>query len=426
VSQTNRIVLLILGGLLLVGIAWYSVWFFENFERHEREVRSDISPQARKNRLLAAEHFLVRLGRKAESRAGRGFLSELPPAGDTLYISRLSSSISEEKYQSLIQWIESGGHLILDTAELWENDAEDNLLLRHFGAELDDEWELENKDLEATITEDDEEAESIKNGEAVAEEDERKEDDECVPCEVEENLIVTIPSDSSDRPVQMEVDPYLWLRDRSGEANWRVSSRKGAHILEYKSGQGLITLLSDGGIFHNDRIGEQDHAFLLAMLTEDADKVWFLFSSDMPSLPVLLWQRFPFLVSCVLILLLLGGWRLSTGRSGPLLFPRAGERRNLLEHVEATAQYGWRTNRSQQLFINNRDTIEQAWRRRHPGLNRMERTMRCEWIGEKSGLSASAVERVLYGEFSAEEDFIRASSVLQRLAASLHIKQEKQ
>ena len=163
---------------------------------------------------------------------------------------------------------------------------------------------------------------------------------------------------------------------------------------------------------------------VLAMLTENADKVWFLYSSDMPSLPVLLWQRFPFLVSCALILLLLGGWRLAGGRSGPLLASRASERRNLLEHVEATAQYGWRTNRSQQLFISNRDTIEQAWRKRHPGLNSMEKIARCTWIGEKSGLAASTVERVLYGEFTAEEDFIRASSVLQRLAARLQNKQE--
>lgn len=422
-SQTNRIVLILLGGLLLIATAWYSIWFFDNFERHEREIRSDVSPQARKNRLLAAEHFLLRIGRSAESRGGRGFFSELPPPGDTLYISRLSSNISEQKYLSLIEWIESGGHLIIDMGELWDEDTDENFILNHFRVELEDQWELDNKNLEDSKTADNSNGESTKNGEAVEDEEE---DEECIPCESEERIVVTIPLSGKNRFIQMEIDPYLHLRDKSGDADWRVSSDNGAHILEFKSGQGTLTLLSDGGIFHNDRIGEQDHAFLLNMLTEGADKVWFLYSSDMPSLPVLLWQRFPFLVSCALILLLLGGWRLSTGGSGPLLAPRAGERRNLLEHVEATAQYGWRTNRSQQLFIDNRDTLEQAWRRRHPGLNSMEQTKRCEWIGEKTGLTTSAVERVLYGEFSAEEDFIRASSVLQRLAASLHSKQEKQ
>ncbi len=416
-SQTNRIVLILLGGLLLAGITWYAVWFYNNFESYEKEIRSDESPEARRNRLLAAEHFLQRMGREAESRGGRGFLSELPPPGDTLYISRLSSNISEAKYRSLIEWIESGGHLILDVGELWDEDTSENPLLNRFRVELQDQWELDNKDLAACKAPDDEDEENPNEGETALDEEADEEEDE-------ERVLVTIPLSGDNRSITMEVDPSLWLRDKSGAADWRVSSDKGAHILEFRSGEGLLTLLSDGGMFHNDRIGEQDHAFLLAMLTEDAGKVWFLYSSDMPSLPVLLWQRFPFLVSCVLMLLLLGGWRLATASSGPLLAPRAGERRNLLEHVEATAQYGWRTNRSQQLFIDNRDTLEQAWRRRHPGLNNMSKTQRCEWIGEKTGLSASAVERVLYGEFTAEEDFIRASSVLQRLAARLHNKQE--
>ncbi len=420
-SQTNRIVLILLGGLLLIGITWYAVWFYNNFESYEKEIRSDLSPQARRNRLLAAEHFLQRMDREAESRGGRGFLSELPPPGDTLYISRLSSNISEQKYQGLMEWIESGGHLILDVGELWDEESSENPLLKHFRVELVDSWELENKDLAACKAPEEESADHS-DSEEIAEdlEDEAKNEEE------EGRLQVTIPLSGENRSITMEVDPDLWLRDKSGSADWHASSHKGAHILEFRSGQGLLTLLSDGGMFHNDRIGEQDHAFLLAMLTEDAGKVWFLYSSDMPSLPVLLWQRFPFLLSCVLILLLLGGWRLATASSGPLLAPRAGERRNLLEHVEATAQYGWRTNRSQQLFIDNRDTLERAWRRRHPGLNSMKKTQRCEWIGEKTGLSASAVERVLYGEFTAEEDFIRASSVLQRLAARLHHKQEKQ
>ncbi len=420
-SQTNRIVLILLCGLLLTGITWYAVWFYNNFESYEKEVRSDVSPEARRNRLLAAEHFLQRMGREAESRGGRGFLSELPPPGDTLYISRLSNNISEAKYRSLIEWIESGGHLILDVGELWDEDTSENPLLNRFRVELQDQWELDNKDVAACKAPDDEDEENPNEGKTALDEEADDEEDEE---EDEERVLVTIPLSGDNRAITMEVDPSLWLRDKSGAADWRVSSDKGAHILEFRSGEGLLTLLSDGGMFHNDRIGEQDHAFLLAMLTEDAGKVWFLYSSDMPSLPVLLWQRFPFLLSCVLILLLLGGWRLATASSGPLLAPRAGERRNLLEHVEATAQYGWRTNRSQQLFIDNRDTLERAWRRRHPGLNSMKKTQRCEWIGEKTGLSASAVERVLYGEFTAEEDFIRASSVLQRLAARLHNKQE--
>jgi len=95
------------------------------------------------------------------------------------------------------------------------------------------------------------------------------------------------------------------------------------------------------------------------------------------------------------------------------------QRRNLLEHIDATANYAWRIDRASSLFENNRKALEQAWRTRHPALNSMDNTQRSEWIAEKTGMAATAVERSLYHEITKDQDFIKASLVLQQLASGL-------
>jgi hypothetical protein len=87
------------------------------------------------------------------------------------------------------------------------------------------------------------------------------------------------------------------------------------------------------------------------------------------------------------------------------------------------AEFGWRLDRARQLSAGNRETIDQNLRRRHPALNGMDQAGRCRWLGEKTGLSASAVARSLYGEESKEQDFVKSTYVLQRLAALLKRKE---
>ncbi|MCG8426415.1 MAG: hypothetical protein MI754_03555, partial [Chromatiales bacterium] len=143
----------------------------------------------------------------------------------------------------------------------------------------------------------------------------------------------------------------------------------------------------------------------------------------MPGLPALLWQRMPFVVAIGTLLLTLLGWRLFL-YTGPKLNLAGQTRRNLLEHIDATAEFAWRVDRGQRLFEENRNVIEHAWRRRHPVLNALTVNKRCEWIGDKTGLTASAIERTLYGDVAKEQDFIKATAVLQRLTVGLRQKRD--
>jgi hypothetical protein len=209
------------------------------------------------------------------------------------------------------------------------------------------------------------------------------------------------------------------LHDAEDKAHWKVvDGELGGRLLQYRVGAGLVTVLSDIGFIGNDEIGKRDHALLLALLAGGERRAWLLYSSDMPSLATLVWQKAPYLVTSVLLLCGLWLWRL-TRRTGPLLASDALARRNLMEHLEAAAGYAWRVDRAQAMLRASRERLDRAWRRRCPALAWVDRQARCGWIAERTGLTSEAVEQALYGEVEGAQAFIEASAIQQELAASL-------
>jgi hypothetical protein len=210
-----------------------------------------------------------------------------------------------------------------------------------------------------------------------------------------------------------------YLSDAEQTAHWWVEDEPGDRLLQYRIGDGLITVLSDNSFLGNDEIGKRDHALFLALLVGNDRRAWLLYSSDMPSLAVLLWHKAPYLVVSFLLLCGLWLWRL-TRRSGPLLVPQSTARRNLLEHLDAAAGYAWRVDRAQAMLRASREGLETAWRRRFPGLGGADRHTRCAWIAEHTGLAPRAVDQALYGDIQGEQEFIRTSAMQQKLAAALN------
>ncbi len=419
-SRANRIALAVIGLLLVIAIGWYVTWFASNHERRYKDVRVDISPQAKHNRFLAAEHYLRESGLEVESLSGRDILTKLPPVGDTLVMARLGNRLPRQRFDSLIEWLKQGGHLIVTPSAYWDEEEPGNLLMEELGVRL-----MQSDINEVT------ECNQQSNGDGAGGDSRSQCADDTSP---DENALggvddtgysiakINVPTLSSEVTAAFRLHRYL--EDGDGWAQWRVDAPMGFHILRYRIESGTVTVFSDLDLFENERIDERDHAYLLSLLAWDSAKVWLLYSLDMPALPVQLWQRAPFLVVVVIVLLLLAGWRMFL-YTGPKLEMQQRIRRNLLEHIDATAEFGWRVDGGRKLFEDNRGAIEQAWRRRHPGLNGMDLAARCEWIGEKSGLTASSVQRTLYGEVVAEQDFIKATMVLQRLVSGLSYKRER-
>ncbi len=382
--------------ILLLLIGWGIEWFFNNFEQRTRAVVEGMSPQAKRNPLLAAERFLNRVNVAAESVSGRDQLLNPPAEPGLLLVYRWGVSLPAEREQALIDWIRQGGQLLITPGNAWDEAAETsgNSLLDRLGVQP------VFSDAEADPA-------------AVQGLEQR-------PGSVEQPAPVVFAVPGSGEPVRAAFSRRQRLFDSQGRADWTVEAAAGAHLLRYHLGQGSITVIADLEIFSNSRIGEADHALLLALLVGDARRAWLLYSSAMPSLPQLLWHHAPGLVISLLTLGLLLVWSL-TLRSGPVSRAGAPVRRNLMEHLAAAGRYLWRTDQAAGVFGQSRAALEQAWRRRHPVLGTLDQAARCEWISLHTGLSVQAVERALQGEYQGEQAFIQMTAVQQKLMAQLRI-----
>jgi len=385
---------MIILGVLLAGLAGWGVhWFLTHHERHSKDIRTGISPQARRNPFLAAEHFLTRLGVESESISGRDQLLNPPPEPGLLLVNNLGPSLPPEREQALLNWVRQGGHLVVTPDQVWDEEKETagNSLLDALGVRLLS-LEVEDEGEEPTGVE-----KSDQSGEKTA---------------------VSIELPGYRQPLQIAFDPDLILVDRSGLSDGGSRAEEDGYLLRYPIGQGRLTVLSDHGIFSNDEIGEVDHALFLAVLAEGQERAWLLYSSNMPSLLRLLWQNAPqLLISCLLLFSLIL-WRMML-RTGPLIGKKREHRRNLMEHLDAAAGYAWRTDRARRMFDATQRALEQNWRKRHLALGRLDRRARCEWIAERAGLATDEVEMALYGDYSGEQEFMGVSAVQQRLTEIL-------
>ncbi len=364
--------------LLLALLGWGSHWFFDNHRWEVLETRVGVSVEARRNPWLAAERFLRGLGRSVESQSGRHLLLRPPAADGVLIVKRLGRVLPPDREQALIDWVRAGGHLVVGAGD--RADAGAAALRERFGVEL---------------------------GVVDWGEPEEGEEEDC-------GCLARFHYPGFSEPLQAEFSPNRYLAGGDPPPDWWIDNPSGAQLLQMVVGRGRLTLLTETEWLDNETIGERDHALLLTLLVGEAPAVWLVYSGDQPGVLTLIWTKAPYLVLAGLLLTGLLLWR-SGRRSGPLLAAPPPVRRDLLEHLQAAAEYAWRLDRAQGLLGGSRRRLLQDWQRRHPGLARLDRAERSAWIAERCGLAAAAVERALYGRIDNEGELIRASALLRRL-----------
>ncbi|MDJ0807214.1 MAG: DUF4350 domain-containing protein [Gammaproteobacteria bacterium] len=378
--MANRLFIGFLLLLLLALLAWGGHWFLENFERQTKEIRSGYSEAARRNPLLAAERFLQRLDLQVESLSGRERLKSPPPESGVLFVKDLGPSLPPAQEAGLLEWIEGGGHLIAGLSHVPDEDAAQNHLLETLGIHLVERPSEDQPDADSPL--------------------------EFVMPEVAE-------------PIQVSFDASRVLRTERDDMRWAVPAGQDFHLLRLAWGTGRITLLSDNRFFNNAAIDQYDHALLLAGLMQGHERVWLLYSSQMPALWQIAWRLAPQLIISGSVLLAMLLWWLSY-RSGPILLQGNPQRRSLLEHLQAAAEFRWRQDRAVGLLESTRRQLEHRWLLSHPALQTMDRPERCRWLAERTGLSALSIEAALYAEQRQDAGLIENSVIQQRLLTALH------
>lgn len=388
----RRINQLAIGLFALILVGGFSWWFLENFELESYTTREAVSPEARRNPLLAAEFLLNRLGRQVESQSGRQFLIHPPAEPGVLLVRDLGVPLPQERVGELLAWVEGGGHLIASLGRLQDDDLS-RPLLESFGVDL---IRLGNLDELEFLT---------------------------GASEVTETTPILLPS-NQEEPLSVEFDTDVWFEVDYPNEYWQAPAEEMPHLLIFPLGDGTVTFLSDSDYFDNHRIGDFDHAPLLAELTAGYDRVWLLYSSQMPSLLQLLWRWAPYMLVSLGLLAALLIWRMS-GRSGPLIASGQHQRRDLLEHLQAAAEFNWRIDPSAGLLQQARKQVEKRWLASHPQLQRLDKAARCAWLAERTGMSAEAIDLALYGSQSDGGQLIKTTANLQRLLVALHPQSKK-
>jgi hypothetical protein len=163
---------------------------------------------------------------------------------------------------------------------------------------------------------------------------------------------------------------------------------------------------------------------LLAELVAGHERVWLLYSAQMPSLLQLLWRWGPYLVISVGLFIALLIWRMGR-RSGPLILRGQQQRRDLLEHLQASAEFNWRIDPSAGLLRQARKQVERRWLASHPQLQRLDEAARCHWLAEHTGMTPEAIDLALYRSQKEPGQLVKTSANLQRLLAALHPQSKK-
>lgn len=377
-----------LAGLAL--LAALALLLAGNLDPQRRRVDLGPAPEARNNPWLAAERFLQQRGlpvSRADSLAR--VLADTPPAGHTLVLLGSRRELTDTQSQRLLDWAAGGGHLVVIAQADWSEQrqrSDDRLLDR-----------LQVRRLPASRLE--------TPAEAAAE-----------PWPELTKLYL----ENEEAPAYFAFDTRRHLEDAGNRAHAWAGSASATHLLQLGHGDGLVTVLSDGNLWRNSHIGEHDHAWLLWYLTQDS-RVVLLQRLARESLPALLLRHFPEALAALALLIALLLWRFGL-RHGPLQADPPPARRQLGEHLQASAEFLCRQSGHAALLARLQAEVRQRARQRHPGFERLPVTEQWQLLGRLARLTPSQIGQAMrpLGEQRIDAArFTRQVAHLQRLRNAL-------
>ncbi len=373
--MTRRIWLIIalIAGVLAAG----GLMLFSRLERYEEVVDKGPSPQARANPWLAAEDFLRQRAVPVTVAETATSLPDPAQGSQTLLWLDSRTYMTPAEADRVLRWARAGGHLLFVAEQLWDEKS------GHSGDLLLDRLQLQqwlSKDL-------------------------RKDDvpaaHAMIPLRVPINEDAATPwpeltrlyLENENAPAYMSFDTRFHLDDPQDLAQSWANSADATHMLQLPYGAGLITVLTDADLWKTQAIGRYDNAWLLWYLTQDSD-VTMIVRTFHDTLARLILRHFPLLLITLALLLVFALWRASL-RSGPLRAPAATGRRQLGEHLRASAEFMRRRHGEQSLLRALQADILQRARVRHPGFEHLVVAEQWQVLARLTRQSTSLISQAL-------------------------------
>ncbi|WP_053135773.1 DUF4350 domain-containing protein [Pseudomonas sp. MIACH] len=371
----------------LIGAGGFYAW--SKATPYEEVVDRGPSPEAMANPYLAAEHFLRQQGLAVEHANGLERLTTLPARGNSLLLLGERGNMSPRQVGQLLDWAKSGGHLLVVAEALWDEEtgkSGDLLLDRlHIHQALSDEP--------------DDPAPARKN----------KAPD-----------LTKLYVDNDTAPVYFSFDTDFNLIDPKHLAQFSANSARSSHLMQLDLGQGRVTVITDSDLWKTPDIGKHDNAWLLWYLNQGT-AVTLLFNSDVDDLFTLLLRYFPQALVTLIALLALALWQAGM-RQGPIHAPAPKARRQLQEHLKASADFLLRRSGQGTLLQALQHDILRTARRRHPGFEHLDNTEQWRVLAHLTRQPSHVISQAL-GPLPAKRlssaDFSRQVACLQTLRNAL-------
>ena len=347
------------------------------------------SPEALGNPYLAAEHFLREQGLVVDHANGLERLSDLPPKDRSLLLLGERGNMTPRQVDQLLDWAKSGGHLLVVAEALWdeETDKSGDLL-------------LDRLYIHQTLSD---------------------EPDQLAPARKKKGPDLTkLYVDNETAPAYFSFDTDFNLTDPKHLAQFSANSAKSSHLMQLNLGQGSVTVVTDSDLWKTPGIGQHDNAWLLWYLNQGTG-VTLLFNSDVDDLFTLLMRYFPQALVALAALIALALWQAGM-RQGPIQAPAPKARRQLQEHLEASADFLLRRSGQGPLLHALQRDILRAARRRHPGFEHLDTAEQWQVLEHLTRQPSHVISQAL-GPLPAKRlssaDFSRQVACLQTLRNAL-------
>ncbi|HAU12362.1 MAG: hypothetical protein CMK83_19165 [Pseudomonadales bacterium] len=382
--MNRRSILLIAVCLLILAGGGY--WLSTKLERYTHQWDSGPELDVSFNPWHAAQTLLETQNKESHRSFNLHPVFERLQPYDGLVLHNASTVSNPATRERLENWVHDGGHLIITALEEWDFEQEfADPFLDDYGVRL---YHLE---------EDDTDAEEVAIPEALFDSETETETD--AQDESEAAAAQTCAFTNYDNLfdvkwngewLQVESYGFYSLDDEYGEAEHTGNTWPNA-VLQYRVGAGKLTVLMDTSIWHNDRIGDYDHAYFLWQLVKADDTIWFVSSNESENLLDKLWRTAPYLLIGIGSLLILWGWRRWV-RFGPLQPDPGNEHRQLLEHIEAATRFDWNHHRAGNMVESLRNDIKTLLMQHHNLNFDQEQARCCELIAHHSQLDPHQIQ----------------------------------
>ena len=345
------------------------------------EVKREIGykGKARVNPWLAAERFAARYDGEVRSLASW----TAPEIGDAVWFVPASILSNESFTRRVEDWVEEGGHLVL--------------LVEHADAGTND-WSIHPAEpgLEPALA-----RMLARNG-----------------IELEESEF----SKNTVSASKIEFDGESYEVDAKSQTSVAIHGGKPGVFVSVKSGDGRMTVLTDGRLFRNRWIGDKQHAALLDALieaTEYEGNIGFLRGPGLSLWGLLGDHLWPVLTGLG-VLTLLWLWKNST-RFGPLESANgASTLRGYDHHLEALGDFQWRLDRAAALLVPLRAQIVEHGQRLSARAGRRDDDF-FQFLADRAGLPRERVFRALAEAAPPDSAILtRTAADLQHLLQVLH------